>query len=385
MAMTTLLGRSRALGIAALVLAPASLLVLLLGLLLVPLSAVKGQATSPPQVQPRLAGPESAPPGGTDRQITIDVQVMDKSGAPIRGLQQENFTVLDEKQPQKLVSFHSVSDAGDRSLDSPVEIVLVVDTVNTPVRAVTYERDEVKKFLLQNGGKLVWPVSLAFFAETGIQMQNGPSRDGNALAALFDRQETGLRSANLTNGGRWSALQRLDVSIKALDQIVKYEKTRPGRKLVIWFSRGWPIFEWGAVHTMKDDQQIFDSITTESTNLRQARITLYSVDPVGLRNAGSMRNSYYEGFLKGVSSASRAQPGNMGLQVIATQSGGRVFTSATDLKDAIASCIADASAYYVLTFAAARADQANEYHSLQVTVDKPGMTARTRTGYYARP
>lgn len=385
MAMTILFGRSCAPRIAALVLAPVSLLVLLLGLLLVPLSAVKGQTTSLPQVQPRLDGPENAPTGGPDRQITIDVEVMDKSGVHIRGLPQESFTVLDEKQPQKLIYFHSVHDAGDPSLDPPVEIVLVVDTVNTPVRAVTYERDEVRKFLLQNDGKLVWPVSLAFFAETGIQMQNGPSRDGNALAALFDRQETGLRSANLTNGGHWSALQRLDVSIKALDQIVRYEKTRPGRKLVIWFSRGWPIFEWGAVHTVKDEQQIFDSITTESTTLRQARITLYSIDPVGLRSAGSIQNSYYEGFLKGVSSVSRAQPGNMGLQVIATQIGGRVFTSATDLKDAIASCIADASAYYVLTFAAARADRANEYHSLQVTVDKPGMTARTRTGYYAQP
>ncbi len=83
---------------------------------------------------------------------------------------------------------------------------------------MTYERDEVKKFLLQNGGKLVWPVSLVFFSETGLQMQNGPSRDGNALAALFDQQEIGLRSANLTNGGRWSALERVDVSIKALDQ-----------------------------------------------------------------------------------------------------------------------------------------------------------------------
>jgi VWFA-related protein len=364
-------------------------MVLFLAWLLVPLPDVEAQTTPSPQVQPRLAGPESAPPGGTDREITIDVQVTDKSGAPVRGLQQENFTVLDDKQPQRLVDFHSVfhfvDDAMDVNSNPPVEIVMVVDTVNTPVRAVTYERHEVKKFLVQNGGKLVWPVSLAFFAETGIQMQNGPSRDGNALAALFDRQETGLRSANLTNGGRWSALQRLDVSIKALDQIVKYEKTRPGRKLVIWFSRGWPIFEWRGSHTMKDEQQIFDSITAESTNLRQARITLYSVDPVGLRNAGSMQNSYYEGFLKGVSSASRVQPGNMGLQVIATQSGGRVFTSATDLGDAIASCIADASAYYTLTFAAARADHANEYHSLQVTVDKPGLTTRTRTGYYAQP
>ena len=27
----------------------------------------------------------------------------------------------------------------------------------------------------------------------------------------------------------------------------------------------------------------------------------------------------------------------------------------------------------------------DEYHTLEVKVDKPGLTARTRTGYYAQP
>jgi hypothetical protein len=27
----------------------------------------------------------------------------------------------------------------------------------------------------------------------------------------------------------------------------------------------------------------------------------------------------------------------------------------------------------------------NEYHSLEVKVARPGMTVRTRTGYYAQP
>jgi hypothetical protein len=79
------------------------------------------------------------------------------------------------------------------------------------------------------------------------------------------------------------------------------------------------------------------------------------------------------------------QVGEGASKVIATQTGGRVFTSDTDLRDAIASCIADANAYYILTLPAARADYTNEYYSLQVTVDKPGVTTRTRTGYYAQP
>ncbi|MFZ3213342.1 MAG: VWA domain-containing protein [Terriglobales bacterium] len=354
---------------------------LFLILLLVPLSAVSGQDTALPQPQPR---PTNVPPNSTDRQITLDVQVTDKAGAPIRGLQKQDFTLLDDKQPQNILSFHAV-DGGAAATDPPVEIVLVVDAVNTSFFSNSYERDEVKKFLLQNGGKLAWPVSFVMFSEAGPEIQNGPSRDGNALAALYDRYQAGPRSKYLTSGGHWGAVERIEMSLNGLASIVAYEQTRPGRKLMIWLSRGWPMLsQINPLLSSKDSQQLFDSIAAVSTALRQARITLYSVDPGGLRNTGTIRNSYYENFLKGVASPSRALPGNLGLQVLAVQSGGRVFTSSNDLTTGIAHSVADADAFYVLSFAAARADQANEYHALGITVDKPGVTARTRTGYYAQ-
>ncbi|MGC2060882.1 MAG: hypothetical protein WA653_21650, partial [Candidatus Sulfotelmatobacter sp.] len=50
------------------------------------------QNTPPPQLQPRPAEPEKAPsPPPADRQIELTVQVTDKSGAPVRGLQKEDF------------------------------------------------------------------------------------------------------------------------------------------------------------------------------------------------------------------------------------------------------------------------------------------------------
>ena len=119
-----------------------------------------------------------------------------------------------------------------------------------------------------------------------------------------------------------------------------------------------------------------------STELRQDRITLYSVDQLFPWNAGGTRIRYYENFLKGVTSPSRALPVDMSVQVLSAQSGGRVLSSSNDLTTAIANCAADADAFYVLSFESLPADQANEYHALQVAVDKPGMTARRRTGYY---
>jgi VWFA-related protein len=135
----------------------------------------------------------------------------------------------------------------------------------------------------------------------------------------------------------------------------------------------------------RDQRHLFNSIVETSTGLRQARITLYSIDPLALADAGGGRTSDYKEFLKGVVSYEPVLPGDLALPVLAVQSGGRVFNSNNDLEVALAHCAMDANAFYVLSFDTARADRPDEYHSLAVTVDKPGIEARTRTGYYAQP
>jgi VWFA-related protein len=353
--------------------------------LAVSLSAAAAQNPSAPQLQPRPPEPPAQPSTGADRQITVDVQVRDKSGAPVRGLQKQDFTVLDDKQPKNILSFQSVDSGAGTAADPPVETVLVVDAVNTGFQAVTFERAELKKFLLQNDGKLAVPTSLVIFTDTGTKMQNGSSRDGKALAALYDQYETGLRSIGRSQGF-YGATERFDLSLKTLAQLVAYEGKRPGRKLIIWFSPGWPLLSGPRIElTNKDEQHFFDSIVTTSGAMRQARITLYAIDPLGMEDAGGSRTFYYKEFVKGVSSYKRAQPGDLALQVLAVQSGGLVLNSTNDLVASIADCASDANAFYVLTLDSARADHADEYHALGVTVDKPGVTARTRTGYYAQP
>jgi VWFA-related protein len=356
---------------------------LFLVLCLLPLSAVFGQNSSLPlpQLQPRPAG-LSIP----DRQITLDVQVTDKSGAPVRGLQKQDFTLLDDKQPANILSFRAVDSGAGPTDDPPAEVILVVDAVNASFQAVAYERSELKKFLLQNSGKLALPMSLVVMTDTGTTMQNGFSRDGNALAALYDQYEIGLRSIT-RSAGVYGAVERFDASTKTLTSVVAYEGTRPGRKLMIWFSPGWPMLSGDNIKlSHKNRSWIFNSIVALTTGLRQARVTLYSIDPLGQADVGGNQISDYKNFLKGVTSPSGVAVGHMSLQVLAVHSGGRVLISTNDLTAAIAKCTGDADSFYVLSFDAARADQTfDEYHALGVTVDKPGIKARTRTSYYAQP
>jgi VWFA-related protein len=318
--------------------------------------------------------------------ITIDVAVSGRSGKPVRGLKEQNFTLLDDKQPKNLTSFRAVDlDAGTPA--PPIEIVLVIDAINADLMKAERQREGVRKFLQSNGGKLALPVSLVTVTDTGV-LPIKASRDGNALAAKLDQNVTGLRLVNRNT--IFSEGQRFYLSLHALDTMIANESAKPGRKLIVWVSPGWPLLTRAVPDTTsKDQQQIFSAIVKTSTALRLGHITLYNVVTRGIAGNDVSQFSEYTAFLPGVKSLSQAYPQNLALSVLAVQSGGLVLNGSNDLAGAMANEIAksaeDAQAFYVLTFQSPHADHADEYHTLQVKIDQPGVTARTRTGYYAQP
>jgi VWFA-related protein len=326
----------------------------------------------------------SVRPGSANSQITLDVVVADKSGKPISGLKQDEFTLLDNKQPQKIASFQAVG-GGNAAADAPVEAILLLDALNASFASVASERDSVVKFLGRNGGQLALPVSTVFFSGNGTTLLSEPSRDGNALIAELSKIASGLPSIRRSQGLD-GARERLEISLRALQQFADREATRPGRKLVVWISPGWPILSGPEVNlTLEAQQWIFDSIVAVSDRLRRARITLYVVDPLGLADAGGSRTEYYKEFLKPVTKVNRAQLGNVALQVLASQSGGLVLNSSNNLAEEIGKCVADANSSYVLSFDGLPGDGPNEFHAIEVKIGRPGLAARTRAGYYAQP
>jgi VWFA-related protein len=320
-----------------------------------------------------------------NRNMTLDVVVTDKSGKPVPGLEQKDFALLDNKQPQKIVSFQTVA-GGAAAADSPVEVIVLVDTVNTEFTNVAIARKEIEKFLLRNGGVLAQPVSMIFFSDTTATGTTA-SRDGNAVLADLNQKQLGLRTIGRAQGFQ-GGLERIQLSITTLLKLANYEATMPGRKLVLWISPGWPFIISALDRELTSErqkQQFFTSIVALSDAMRLARMTLYNIDPLGTADAGTLRTTDYEQFLKPVKKAEQADNGNLALQVLATQSGGLVLNSSNDLAGEIVTCVADASAYYVLSFEGLAGDGPNEYHALEVKIDKPKLKARTRSGYYAQP
>jgi VWFA-related protein len=310
--------------------------------------------------------------------IDLDVVVTPKSGPPVGNLQQQDFTILDNKTPQHITSFRAVSASQD-----PIHVILLIDAVNDSYQNIAYERDQIDKFLRANGGRLAQPMALAFFTDTGTQIQPDFSTDGNALAASLDQYAIGLR--NIRRSSQYGGIDRFQLSMNAIRAMAEQESNLPGRKMILWVSPGWPLLSGPGIELdPRQQSQIFSTIVGLSTQLRQARETLYAVDPLGAAE-GIGRTFYYQDFLKGVSKASQVRLGDLSLQVLAIQSGGLALSSSNDVTSMLQNCLADAEAYYEMSFDPAPADHRDEYHNLVIQVSKPGLTARTRTGYYAQP
>jgi VWFA-related protein len=248
------------------------------------------------QVRPLTAHPPVEPEG----LIHLDVVVTDRAGNPVSGIDRRDFTLFDNGQSEKIVSFHAFG--GINAMPNPpAAVILLIDTRDMPKETATGERRDVEKFLRQNGGPLAEPVTIYSLEDTGTWLEGGPSLDGNALAAAIEHGEklaplrvtpwsfqageapTKLRG-NLRD--RPYLRQRPLAALMEIGYILTAERQKSGRKLLLWVGPG--VIGTGEYPTDTDPanrQDIFDKIYWFSTLLREARVTL-STFSVGDNNPG---------------------------------------------------------------------------------------------------
>jgi VWFA-related protein len=311
--------------------------------------------------------------------IFLDVVVTPKSGPPVSGLLQQEFTLLDNNAPQTITSFHAVN-----GKEAPIEIIFLVDAVNIGYGSLSIAHDQIDRFLRANGGHLAHPTALAVLAGTGIRIQDGFSMDGNVLSASLDHYTVDLRDVP-RSATFYGQSERYQLSLKALEELGAREAHRPGRKIILWVSPGWPILSGpNAMLDAKQQQRVFGNVVGFSNLLRRGRITLYSIDPLGASDVG-FRTFDWKDYVKGISKPSQVEPGNLALEVLATQSGGVALNANNDVAALLQECLADTSTYYEISFEPPAGDPPLKYHHLEVRLAKPGLIARTRQGYYSQP
>ncbi len=309
--------------------------------------------------------------------IALNVIALNGSGNPVPGLAAADFIVMEDGKPLVPADFAQP----DASGPGATEAILLLDAVNTGFSSVGYVRGELTRFLKENGGKLPLPVSLAVLQETSFTVSGSPSTDGETVLTELDGKNTGLRAVG-RSAGFYGADERLQISLRALQQLALRERGRPGRKQVLWLSPGWAYFSGPRVEISdKGRQAFYAELVQLSQNLREAGIVLYAIDPRGAATAASSRNEYYKDFLKPVRSAADVVPGDLSLQALAAKSGGRVLFGSNSVSAEIAACLREASGLYTLALPP-QAGESPSFHAVEIKAAKPGILVRAPSGFY---
>lgn len=350
--------------------------------LLCPPLLAGAQQPAAPAANAAPANPSSSTAAGAaarNRRVRINVVVTDQEGTPVSGLTQQDFTVLDEQQARPIVSFYAAGPSSQPA-NPPVQAILVIDSVNLTFEQVSFARQQIGKFLLEGGGHLADPVSIELFTDKGLSVVSKPTTDGNRAAADLGAVDNELRGIRISKGF-YGDRDRYNLSLRTLSSLAVSESGVPGRKLLIWMGPGWPLLRTTELKNQSNEQQqqLFNSIVLLHSLLRTGQITLYTV------STGGPDPLLYRAYLKGVKSPQEAVTADLGAEVLAIQTGGLDLSHDNDLAAHIAACLREADIFYSLVFDVPPAAREDEYHDLKVVVDKPGLTARTNTGYYNQP
>ena len=413
-------------------------------------SPASAQNQPPPQSTP---APQPANSGVTLRASTqlvvVDVVVTDSKQNPIQGLKASDFTLLEKNVPQQIKNFEehkSFPPAEAARLQpipklppgvftnySPIPVshtlnVLLLDTLNTPLKDQAFVRDQLRKYL--NGAPPGDRIAI-FGLSTRLYLLQGFTSDPETLKAAVNQKN--LKSSPLlddavgggtgpeslsdmmsgfgNNPGMAQAVAnvqqfeaetssfqlqlRARYTLDALNQLARGLSGLPGRKNLIWFSGSFPI----NILPDGDIQNPFAVVASaedefrETTNLLTAsQVAVYPVDARGLMtapmynasNSGKKYASSPTAFTKDLQKFSQqtADEHSTMLQM-AEETGGRAFINTNDLAHAVTQAIEAGSNYYTLYYSPTDTNWNGNFRKIQVKLQQQGYNLAYRRGYYA--
>ena len=296
--------------------------------------------------------------------------------------------VREDDTPQEIQSFDAVT-AGRSREDASPDTILLVDELNTRFEDMAYTRYAVNRLLHHDGVKLNQPTALYILSNDGLHVLENYTRDPAAI-------DTALRSHGAALPWRlqhnfYLGLERINISMAALQQVAIASTGTPGHKNIVWISPGLPVFSRVEL-TTDGQQQLFDSIRHLSDQLLKARISIYSVDPRGIQGAfipaspNVTNNFLYAEYLNGLTEVNDAAFGNVAIQTLATQTGGLAFFGRNDVDREIAASLTDGDTYYTLAYSPSDKTFHGEFRKIRISViGRPDLKVQTRDGYYAMP
>lgn len=342
------------------------------------------------------------------RLIVLDVVVVDQTGRPVDGLTAKDFQVLEDGKPQRIRSIEQPSvhalpksgaDAGAFAVFNPAQpagfgqapvAILVLDQLNTHFADSDFARRSLCDYLNGQPAVLPQPTSLLSISEGGVKQLQAFTCDRDALlrslAAVRNKYPWTLE---LNGRAEYGPVERLDRSLRALEEIAQSYARIPGRMNLIWIGGGFPTIN-PTIIDGDDAAEVKYALQHITDILLETRITLYGVDPSS--SAAGMTEITDSAQMDFLLAAGDALSGNFDpfgasddFDRLAPVTGGRVVRGKNDVAQQIAASVDLGAHLYTIAYTpSSTSESAAQYCKIRIVCLRPGLTATTRNGYYAR-
>lgn len=320
----------------------------------------------------------------TARLVVLDMVVTDPKGNLVTDLKQQDFHVEEAgaaqdvqtfeqagaHTPDPQISIDSTADLDRLAPRAPVDIILL-DEFNTRFEDMAFARYSLKKYLEKQPAKLTTPTLLIAvnLQKFTVLRDYTQSKDEilNALESHLVAYPWQLQQ------GAWVG-ERYGAAFTTLRRVAEAVMGHQSHKNVIWIGRGFPSLNFGRL-SMESQDHLENSVRSCVNILRNARITLYTIDPAGVM--------VHPGEYGGGPLGEDPFGGNYQFSLLAKETGGAALYGRNDVDAEIDTAIREGSSFYTLTYRPNNpSSDIKKFRRIQVTVDRPGLTVTTRAGYY---
>jgi Ca-activated chloride channel family protein len=260
--------------------------------------------------------------------VVLNITVTDPNGRFLEGLKQSDFKVFEDSALQTISSFETS--------ETPFAAAILMDFSGSMASRVTLARSAAIRFLDGLRDSDVAAV-YRFDAEVTRLQDFGPDRD--LASIVFDQRAKGLTVLN-------------DAIVSAARDLVQREQRR--RAIVV----------------LSDGMDTHSSASSSKALVAAAAAdaTIYAVD-LSEPSAGS---------------AQERMVGTAALKNFASKTGGRYVASpgGAALREAFGGIVTELGNQYTIAYKTTNHNRDGKWRAVVVTVAKPGVTVRTRKGYF---
>jgi len=402
--------------------------------------------------QPDPKSPSTVTLKANTQLVIVDVTVTDSHRKPVHNLKASDFVVVEDNVSQNIKAFEEhvyVQEPttpvqrpplppGAFTNFSPVPPketlnVLLLDTLNTPLKDQAFVRDQIKQYLK----KAPAGTRIAIFGlATRLYLLQGFTSNPDILKAAVDRKNSSKSSpllndavgggngdvslsqqyddafGNLGSAGVSRAIGELQqfeaeqqsfqlqlrakYTLDSLNQLARYLSGLQGRKNLIWFSGSFPI------NILPDGSldRPFAVMASSEDEFRQtidllarSQVAVYPVDARGLTTSPTLNasNSSTSRFARDPTALGKDETKfyeqiadeHSTMLRMAEQTGGHAYINTNDLSQAVSDVTENGSNYYTIAYSPANTKWDGRYRKIQVRMPQNGSTLTYRRGYYA--